>query len=77
MASGKAPAPARPLTGPEMALCVVLMASGAVLVGWAWAAGQVYSVGFGILLVVLTPLKMLHIQGVPGPFDRLFVDDAE
>ncbi len=75
MASGKAIAPARPLTGLEMTLCVLLMASGAVLVGWAWAIGQVYSVGFGLLLVILTPLKMLHIQGVPGPFDGLLADD--
>ena len=67
--------PARALTGPEMFLCVLLMGLGAVLAGWGWALGILYAVAVGVLAVALTPLRMLHVQGVAGPFDRLMADD--
>lgn len=66
---------ARALTGLEMLACVLLMASGAVLAGLGWALGNLYAVAVGALAVALTPLRMLHVQGVPGPLDGLIADD--
>ena len=75
MAFGRPSAVARPLTAAEMSTSVALMAGGAGLVGWGWAVGHVYAVGVGVLAIMLTPMRMLQIQGDAGPFDALLADD--
>ena len=68
------PRPPRPLTALEMGASVAAMTVGAGLVGLGWALPQLGAVGFGVVLIVVTPLGMLHVQGV-SPLDQQVADD--